>query len=871
MSIRLHARPSWLSTLSARRPAVAARRKAGQLQRERGDDARFRPMFDLHPQPMWVHDEDTLRFLAVNDAMVARYGWSREELSVMTVEDLTAVGEYADGVDFSGRKAICHRTKHGELIEVDTHERAMAFDGRNGHMVLAIDVTERRRMIRALWDSEERHRTIVETAQEGIVVHDNDGRVQLMNERMGAILGVEPDEQVGRHVADVFATDPAEGRGEVPALTPSAVEFKIVLEDGAERWLLGSSSPWYDSDGDPRGVVLMCADVTERVERESRLECRARQQAAIADLGAFALQANTLQRTFESAVDVIATTLDTEFAFAMTFHGGGDLHGEAMRGWQSFPVKPSDHDPEFLASLGRGAVSVRPADDAPENILRQLRSHGIEAGILAGIVVDGEVRGAVASHSRDSDAFGSDERYFMQSIANVVGSALARHEAEERTRELALHDALTGLPNRAVFEDRLVEWGSRATVPGAVMFVDVDHFKVLNDALGHEAGDELLRALAPRFEQALGERTLVARFGGDEFVILAEGIEDEEVAKLLGLRLLETLTAPVEIQGRPHHVSVSVGVKLVRPGADDLQSAVREADSAMYLAKERGRERVEVFDAQLHQRVVDRLRVDRDLRHAMTGGDELWCAYQPLVDAATRKIVGIEALARWRHPELGELSPAEFIPAAEELGLIGALGWHVLDRAVRDTAAWVAEGGELADAANVSVNLSPQQLADPSLAPRIAVLLDDAGLSPRRLTLEVTETTLMTDTAAAQRGLEELAALGIRLVLDDFGTGFSSMAYLSKMPVSGLKIDRSFIQELGESSSTEAIVKAIVSMAAALDLDVVAEGVETEVQALAARALGSDKLQGFYFARPLPAEEIAELVVQVPSAGSVAA
>ena len=363
----------------------------------------------------------------------------------------------------------------------------------------------------------------------------------------------------------------------------------------------------------------------------------------------------------------------------------------------------------------------------------------------------------------------------------------------------------------------------------------------------------------------------MARFGGDEFVVLVEGIEDETVAKVIGERLLDSLTAPVDIDGRPHHVSVSVGIKLVDPGADHLDSAVRDADSAMYRAKERGRDRVEVFDEALHQRVVDRLRVDRDLRHALERDDELWCAYQPLISAETREVVGIEALARWRHPELGQLSPAEFIPAAEELGLIGSLGWHILERAVRDGAKWVAKGGVVADAAFVSVNLSPQQLADPSLAPRIAVLLDDVGLSPRRLTLEVTETTLMADTDSAQRGLEELAALGIRLVLDDFGTGFSSMAYLSRMPVSGIKVDRSFISGLGENGSSDAIVNAIVSMAEALELEVVAEGVETEAQAAAATAMGCDRLQGFLFSKPVPAEEIAGLAVKFGSTGSVAA
>jgi diguanylate cyclase (GGDEF)-like protein/PAS domain S-box-containing protein len=982
----------------ARKAAIEARKRARDLTLQREMEERFQPVFERHPQAMAVSDAETLEFLAVNDSMVSRYGYSREELLTMKITDLHLRGDAVkrhiaeQGAD--DRASWIHLTKSGEEIEVEVHARSMMFGGRPAAMALGIDVTERNRIARALAESEERHRTVVETAQEGIVVYDLNGVVQLMNASMGEILGVDPEEQSGRRIAKVGSSGDHESIAvsatpPIESLLPVPAEVRIERTDGQERFVLGSSSPWADADGAVKGTVVMCSDITEqrlseariresdalktamldssldgiytldpngdilefnraaeqmfqisrseaigrnalellvpvqyrsttekklgplmkrqrkgriiaerltgwradgtefpaevtvattdggeahvtvhvrditeRFQHEHTLKARARQQAAVADLGAFSLQAQSIDAVYEEAANAIQGALGAEFLQVSTF--GEDLDADidvpVVRGFKAAALidRRTDAHRVMAERIAEGPVivDVRTLDSPHKS---QLVSHGIKSALIVGVIVDGVLRGSISVQSTDQDVFGSDERYFMTAVANVVGAALARNEAEERMRDLALHDSLTRLPNRAVFEERLIEWAQTAKKSAAVAFVDVDHFKVLNDALGHQAGDQLLCALAPRFAEALGESALVARFGGDEFVVLVEDVEDDALAKVLGERLLDTLTVPVEIDGRPHHVSVSVGIKLVQPGADDLESAVRDADSAMYQAKERGRDRVEVFDEALHQRVVDRLRVDRDLRIALEHEDQLWCAYQPLISSKTREVVGIEALARWRHPELGQLSPAEFIPAAEELGLIGSLGWYILERAVHDAASWVAKGGAVADAAFVSVNLSPQQLADPSLAPRISVLLDDVGLSPQRLTLEVTETTLMADTELAQRGLEELAALGVRLVLDDFGTGFSSMAYLSRMPVSGIKVDRSFISGLGESARSDAIVRAIVSMAEALELEVVAEGVETEHQATAAIAMGCDKLQGFLFSKPVPAAEIDKL------------
>ncbi|HWI21863.1 MAG TPA: EAL domain-containing protein [Baekduia sp.] len=988
--------------IPARRDARRARAQSAQLAREREAEASFQPIFEQSPLPMLIYEEDGFAIIAVNEAMVSRYGWTRAEFAKMSILDIRPQREVAELTDAlanwkprSGGRQWTHLTATGEEFKVEVHGQRMSFAGKPARVVMIVDVTEREQILSALAESEERHRTIIETAQEGIIVYDLGGNVHIMNERMGEILGLDPDKQVGLSMTEIAG---AFGYGDwTPQPRPAQSEVRIERPDGEVRWVLVSSSPWADTEGNPKGVVMMCADLTERRANDERirdsealktamldssidaiytvdvdgrilefnraaeeifqiaradaigrsalellvpeqhrdaaqpvfapvtrrgrgrrhsrrvtawradrtefpaevtvasteggraratihvrditvrdgyeqmLKRRALQQSAIADLGAFSLQARTIEAVCEEALTTTARVLGVEFAHLVTFEDG-EVGLSTACGWNAPPVfTPSGEAFErFGECLASGPVVSLAA--TPGGVPRgALHRFGLQSGLFVGVVVDDTLRGSISVHSRDLDAFGPEEQLFVKAVANVVGASLARHEAEQRTRELGLRDILTGLPNRALFQERLSAWGESATRPAAVAFVDVDHFKVLNDALGHEAGDQLLCELAPRFEEALGPGTTVARFGGDEFVVLIEDVEDEVIAKALGERLLGTLTSPVTIQGRLHHVSVSVGLKLMLPGTVDLQSAIRDADSAMYQAKERGRDRVEVFDEVLHQRVVDRLRVDRDMRDALERDDELWCAYQPLVSARTRQVIGVEALARWKHPELGQLAPGEFIPAAEELGLIGALGWHILRGAVHHAAAWVGEGGAMAAAANVSVNLSPQQLADPSLAPRIAVLLDDAGFAPERLTLEVTETTLMADTDAAQRGLEELAALGIRLVLDDFGTGFSSMAYLSKMPVSGIKIDRSFVSSLGESSSAEAIVKAIVSMADALELEVVAEGVETEAQALAVSALGCGKLQGFHFSRPVPEAEIRAIVNSVQDSDSVAA
>jgi diguanylate cyclase (GGDEF)-like protein len=426
-----------------------------------------------------------------------------------------------------------------------------------------------------------------------------------------------------------------------------------------------------------------------------------------------------------------------------------------------------------------------------------------------------------------------------------------------------LHDSLTGLPNRLLFGDTLAEALDRAGDSGSpvgVLFIDLDHFKVINDSLGHHTGDELLRTIAPRLSAHLRPGDTVARFGGDEFGILVEYLSDEREAMAIAERVSTAFARPFQLGGVEHYVSASIGIAVARPGDPKVEadSLIRDADAAMYRAKERGRARCELFDAEMRARAVQRLEVERELRHALDE-DQLTLHYQPIVSTATGDVTGVEALVRWQHPERGLLPPGEFIPVAEDSGLIGPIGRWVQEAACRQTAAWHEERPD-ARPLDISVNLSAREVAHRDLPAAVAEILARTGLDPVHLRLEITESVLVEESSPVSATLEALHELGVTLVLDDFGTGYSSLAYLNRFPLDVLKIDRSFIEALGAEQERTAIVEAIIGMARALSMDVIAEGVENEAQLSELQRLGCDYAQGFLFSRPLPARQIGRML-----------
>jgi len=442
---------------------------------------------------------------------------------------------------------------------------------------------------------------------------------------------------------------------------------------------------------------------------------------------------------------------------------------------------------------------------------------------------------------------------------DVTDRKLTETELRQSREELAhraLHDALTDLPNRTLFEERLKQALKRASRTGrlqAVLFIDLDQFKLVNDLLGHSAGDELLREVARRLTPLLRPLDTVARFGGDEFVILAEDLDDERHALSIAARVNSAFARPVEAGGRTHFVSASVGVAIARPG-DSTESLLRDADAAMYRAKDAGRGRHEIFDEDMRRRMHDRVDLERDLRVALRE-NRLRLHFQPVVNIDTGQPVAFEALARWHHSERGDVPPSDFIPLAEETGIIGELGAWTLREACAQIARWHAQAIVLP----ISVNLSGRQLSNALLIDDVAAALREYAVDPWLLSVEITESTVIEQSETALDTLLALKRLGVKILLDDFGTGYSSLAYLARFPIDTLKLDRSFIASLG-SPRRRAIVRAILDMAAALEINVIAEGVETEVQRAELRGLGCTLAQGFLFGQAMPSAPLGALL-----------
>ncbi len=489
----------------------------------------------------------------------------------------------------------------------------------------------------------------------------------------------------------------------------------------------------------------------------------------------------------------------------------------------------------------------------------------------------------------DDEGFSQEETDLLRGMARVLALALkmlraleeeralrkrSEHESGERRRaeqqlaHQALHDPLTGLPNRTLLRDRVeqaLERSKRDSSTVGALFLDLDDFELITQSLGHQTGERLLVQVAARLGDTLrssdtrarpGGQTLT-RFGGDQFVVLCEGLKSERDAIRVAERVRAALGPPFALEGTELRITASIGIAVATGGESSRDGLIRDADAAMYRAKERGRDRYELFDEDIRTRVLDRLQLERELREAI-GQDELRLFYQPIISVADSGLVGVEALLRWQHPHRGLLLPAEFIPLAEESGLIVHVGRWALEEACRQSVRW-HEGRPEWPPLRVSVNLSARQLTD-ELPEVVSAALELTGAHPTRLGLELTETLLMETAQSATGVLATLREVGVRIALDDFGTGYSSLSYLQRFPLDVLKLDRSFVSGLGTTPSASQIVAATIDLARGLGMSVVAEGVETEDQLRWLQDLGCHFAQGYYFARPQPPEAIAALL-----------
>jgi diguanylate cyclase (GGDEF)-like protein len=450
----------------------------------------------------------------------------------------------------------------------------------------------------------------------------------------------------------------------------------------------------------------------------------------------------------------------------------------------------------------------------------------------------------------------------MMQIGTHLGRVIERQRAADTLRQQATHDALTGLPNRALILDRLKRSLARQrrgegwfTV---VLFIDLDGFKAVNDTMGHAVGDRVLRQVATRLSTIIRPQDTLGRLGGDEFVIVCEALSEEHPVVAIAERLGAAVREPFELDGERFLLTASVGIALA-DGSEEPGSLIEQADAAMYRSKELGRARYEIFSDELRERISRRLDIERALRHAIER-DELCLHYQPQIDLLTGAIIGVEALLRWQRDDT-LMMPGDFIGLAEDTGLIVPIGIWVLNEALHQLGLWKADA-EIAESPWMSVNLSVRQLSDPQIMPAVTAALADHAADPSQLYLEVTESVILDDAVAGMTVLTALRSLGTEIAIDDFGTGYASLSYLRQFPASVVKVDRSFIAEIDTDQRTRSIVDAIAAMGRALDLSLVAEGIETAEELAVVRQLGFDIGQGFYIGRPAPAAEITRLLTQ---------
>ncbi|MGA2322008.1 MAG: EAL domain-containing protein [Solirubrobacteraceae bacterium] len=719
---------------------------------------------------------------------------------------------------------------------------------------------------------------LLDEVDAAVVFLDSAGVVRYWSRGAQRLYGYAAEEAIGHELVDLIM--PEESRVEmlrlrssVQAGQPVEGEFDVHDKQGqvVPIYFRARAAPLRDEAGPGGGGdISVAVDISARRQAEAAIRRHAEGQQEIVNLGRLALRGGSLEELFDHAVGAASRVLSADCAeLVECCPDAPGLIVRAAVGW------PDERRGAHIAGEARSGPGYAVRSREPvviedwEQERRFLRSSELLArGVCSSVgVLVGDADssfGVLGVHYTRPGAVPPDCLPFLDALANVLADAIRSRNAQETIRHQALHDGLTGLPNRTLFLDRVAHAlarNDRRHQLLAVLFVDLDHFKLVNDSLGHEAGDELLRMVAPRLASAVRPSDTLARLGGDEFAVLCEQLPSEVTATRIANQLISALEKPFVHNGDDRVVSASIGIALSTPESS-ASVLLRDADAAMYNAKAAGRGRFELFDNEMHARVLDRVRTESALRAALANDEGIYVHYQPLVSLRSGQIVGAEALARWRHPDWGPLSPMEFIPVAEDSGLIHELGAQVMRRAARECAAWQDD----ADFAGITVNVSIRQLVQPDeVASLVRDVIAAEGITPGFLTLEITESVLIEQLDAARNTLESLNGLGVRLSLDDFGTGYSSLSYLAVLPFDSVKIDRSLIKKIVASPQAAALAAAIIHMGHTLDKQVIAEGVETLDQATRLQALGCDIAQGYYFARPQAPEMLTALLQDRPN------
>jgi diguanylate cyclase (GGDEF)-like protein/PAS domain S-box-containing protein len=680
-----------------------------------------------------------------------------------------------------------------------------------------VNAIQRHRAEAALRASEEQHRLLFERNLAGVYRTTIDGRILDCNEAMARILGFSSREELMERSATELYQKPAERSDYIAILRRDRMmtsnEISLRRKDGQPCWLLESV---HLLGGDPEILEGTVIDITDRKRAEDALrESEARYRLMTEN------STDMISRTSNKGIILYASDASRR----LLGYEPSELTG---RSFLDFVFEADRDEVRHLSSLihesGPTTFAYRVEKKDGSLIWFETTSRSLRD------VVTGDIR----------------------EIVGVSRDITERKNVEEQIEFQAYHDALTGLPNRRLFRDRLtiaLAHARRLKRPLAVMFLDLDRFKVVNDTLGHSVGDELLKAIGLRLQASLREEDSIARMGGDEFTVLLADLKSSEQAAKIALKVLDTIAQPLQIEGTELFITTSIGIALFPNDGETAEVLLANADHAMYRAKDAGRNSYQMFTPAMNSRALERLSLENDLRHAIDRG-ELVLHYQPQINIATGRLTGCEALIRWNRPGYGLVGPGAFIPIAEESRLIVPIGEWVLREACRQAREWQSDGEP---GFRMAVNLSPRQFQHSDLQQVIASALEESGLAPGDLELEITESLAMQNTTRTIGTLHRLREMGVQIAIDDFGTGHSSLNYLRSFPIDSVKIDQEFVQAIEPSAADRAIVSAVIGMARGLRLRVTAEGVETERQLEFLREQGCEDVQGFLFGEPVPA------------------
>ena len=657
---------------------------------------------------------------------------------------------------------------------------------------------------------------IIDQIHESVITMDLDGYITSWNRGAERLFGYAAAEAIGRHILFLYADPDEDDEGFQDVFLEHGgreLEVRRRRKSGEVFWASLQLSLVRDPDGYPAGIIGYLTDITARVEAQENQRLHAR------------IFEHTDQGILITDAEQVIVSVNQAFT-RITGYSAEEAVGKTPR-----LMRTGQEDQDFFAE-----------------VWRHIHDGGRWQGEIWERRKNGEAYPAWVSIGIVRNARGDVANYF-----SIFSDITERKESEERIRHLAYYDALTELPNRTLFYklvDQALTEARRNRLHGALLFIDLNRFKPINDTLGHGVGDRLLQQIGYRFREVLRTEDLVARLGGDEFVVALFDITMREHAGLVAQKLLSALDAPFFIDGHELKVGAAIGISVYPQDGFDTETLLRLADIAMYRAKQTGQDGHAFYSHEMNQRALDRLQTESALRHAIERG-ELLLHYQPKVDIASGRIVGAEALVRWRHPERGMIPPGDFVPVAEETGLVVRISAWVLEEAVRQAKAWRDAG---LPTTKIAINLSARDFSS-ALPQRVGDTLKSHGLEPDWLELEITESMLMHNTERVIAMMDELAALGVTLALDDFGTGYSSLSYLKRFPIDTLKIDRSFVTGIPADLNDCAIAGAIASMAKRLGHKVIAEGVESENQLAFLRSLGCDEFQGYLFAPPVPPQD----------------